>query len=121
MGMFDTIICEYPLPECTIKNFQTKSLKNFMMNYTLTDEGRLIAEEFEYDLVPEEERPYYGTKEWETNSLFSIIGSLRKINLRNVDTNYHGDVVMYNQDEDKNWIEFKVRFTEGVVSKIERV
>ena len=121
MGMYDTIVCEYPLSDCDIVEFQTKDLQNFLMTYTITKEGRLIAEEFEYEIIPEQERPYYGTDKWEDNSLFKVFGSIRKINIRDVDTEYHGDLTMYTHDKDNNWVEFKLRFTEGVVSKVGRI
>jgi len=121
MGMYDTIVCEYPLSDCSMIEFQTKDLQNAMMTYTITKEGRLIAEEFKYESVPEEERLFYGTDEWETHPMGKLFGCLRRTDIINVDTNYHGDVVMYTHDMDSNWEEFKVRFTEGVVSKIERI
>jgi len=51
MGMFDEIICEYPLPEFVpsfIKEghkFQTKSLDNTMSIYKISKDGKLILAE----------------------------------------------------------------------------
>lgn len=43
MGMFDTIRCEYPLPDaCTATEFQTKSLDCILETYCLTASGRLL-------------------------------------------------------------------------------
>jgi len=45
MGMFDTIICKYPLPGTQpelIKDFQTKSLDCTLDYYQITEDGNLI-------------------------------------------------------------------------------
>ncbi len=43
MGMFDTIRCDYPLPDaCTETEFQTKSLDCGLDTYQLTATGRLL-------------------------------------------------------------------------------
>lgn len=58
MGMFDEIICEYPLPEGLQKYqheiFQTKELGNWLDLYKITKDGFLILEKIsdlreEYD------------------------------------------------------------------------
>jgi len=44
MGMYDEIICKYPLPdpELQYRVFQTKDLENNMCHYSITSEGRLV-------------------------------------------------------------------------------
>lgn len=43
MGLFDTLHCEYPLPDgCTEREFQTKSLACALDLYRLTAAGRLL-------------------------------------------------------------------------------
>lgn len=43
MGLFDTLHCEYPLPDgCTEPEFQTKSLACALDLYRLTAAGRLL-------------------------------------------------------------------------------
>ena len=43
MGMFDTIHCEYPLPDaCKATEFQTKSLDCTLDTFHLTASGRLL-------------------------------------------------------------------------------
>lgn len=44
MGMFDTIRCEYllPDPEHNALDFQTKSLDSCLNVYTITRDGRLL-------------------------------------------------------------------------------
>lgn len=43
MGMFDTIVCEHPLPDaCPAREFQTKSLSCALGTFRLTAAGRLL-------------------------------------------------------------------------------
>ena len=44
MGLFDTIHCEYPLPDARHQDleFQTKDLERLLANYTITRDGRLV-------------------------------------------------------------------------------
>ena len=44
MGMYDEIICKYPLPDpqCQYHVFQTKDLEQNMYRYSITSEGRLV-------------------------------------------------------------------------------
>ena len=42
--------------------FQTKDLENYLGTYVIKD-GRLYERIYEYENVPEEERPYYGKPE----------------------------------------------------------
>ena len=43
MGMFDTIVCEHPLPDgCPAREFQTKSLACALATFRLTAAGRLV-------------------------------------------------------------------------------
>ena len=44
MGLFDTIRCDYPLPDPRLQDveFQTKSLDCAMQRYTITADGRLL-------------------------------------------------------------------------------
>lgn len=44
MGLFDTIHCEYPLPDARHQDleFQTKDLECLLSNYTITRDGRLV-------------------------------------------------------------------------------
>lgn len=121
MGMFDDVVCKYPLPDCEETSFQTKDLENALFTYTITEEGRLLVEKYGLESVPEEERPYYGTKDWDDNPISHVFGSLRRVDVRTEDTCHHGDVYIYTINEQDEWIEFKIRFTEGVVSKVEKV
>jgi hypothetical protein len=130
MSMFDTIKCLYPLPdtdaEMQVSDFQTKHLENCMDNYTITEEGRLILHQVEYNIVPEEERPYYGKPEWDKNPFFQVIGSLKNIPVGDKDTNYHGMIIMYScrgsrERNNLEWFEYELEFTKGLITNVKRL
>ncbi len=128
MGMFDELKCEYPLPDADVQDrtFQTKSLECLMDRYTITREGRLILHKVRYEHVPEQEREYYGTPEWDEKPFVRIFGMLRSIPVGDVDMAYHGDITFCTsigsrEGEDFEWFEYKARFTEGSLQWIERI
>lgn len=125
MGMYDHIRCEYPLPDPIVQDelFQTKSLHRVLDEYTIASDGRLILHEVRYEPVPAEDRPFYGTDEWDENPFLQLIGSLRSVPLDDVSVPYHGDIVFYTSlDADgRKWFEYRARFTEGALQWIRRV
>lgn len=65
MGVFDTLHCEYELPDKEVQDevFQTKSLRRLMDTYTITREGRLLLHRAWGDRdapVTDLEIPYHG-------------------------------------------------------------
>jgi hypothetical protein len=118
MGMFDNIKCDYPLPdsEGMEEVFQTKDLENVMDELTITKEGRLILHSVVWEVVPEEERPYYGKPEWEMG-IFKMFGSLRRIPTGDRDLKFHGILNMYRIKEDFMY-EYDLQFTDGNLTKI---
>jgi len=127
MGLFDHVNCEcylpdLPYPELKQGYFQTKSIGDPYMGYfTITEEGRLIEHRFVYESVPEEDRPYWGKPDWDKQPLFRIFGSLKMIPTEDVDLNYHGDINFYTIAKNKEWVEYKARFTHGILETVERV
>jgi len=128
MGMFDNIKCEYPLPDKPIgaRNWQTKSFGDgmvggFMDNYTITPEGKLILHKCTYETVPEEERPYYGTPDWDKNLLMQICGSMKSTPLEDEDQEYHGVINIYTNTSNNEWVEYDIKFTDGVVTEAKRI
>jgi hypothetical protein len=128
MGMFDEIRCEYPLPDSEVQEelFQTKSFENLMDHYTITQDGRLIKHEVKWEPVPEEERPYYGTPEWDKHPFLQLAGSIKEVPVGDVEIPYHGDIRFYTSKETKEpgkreWYEYRARFTEGKVQWIKRM
>ena len=127
MGMFDYLKCEYELPDSSVQNesFQTKSLDSTLANYTITADGRLIHHAVKYESVPEEERPYFGTPEWE-KPLGKICGSMTSVPTGDVEIAYHGDIRFYTsisarETDDYKWFEYEARFTDGKLQWIKRV
>lgn len=135
MGMFDYIECEYPLPDGFVPppgwEFQTKDTEAMYMEvYRITKDGRLIHEACDYEIVPEEERPYYGKPEFE--GFLKIAGSQRKVNERDEDEQYHGDLEFYGSnitgcgpegyitEDDAPMVrrEYTARFTNGNLQEI---
>jgi hypothetical protein len=98
MGLFDTIYCEYPLPNPVHQalDFQTKNLDCGMDTYRITHDGRLIR------------RARKG----------------RRGPGRDIEWPLHGDMRIYtslrNEDspENRTWVEYVVRFTHGRVEWI---
>ncbi len=128
MGMYDYVKCEYPLPDSRIQDevFQTKDFDNELATYRITREGRLVYEQVRYELVPEAERPYYGTPEWDKDKWVRLIGHLKAIPLGDEDMRYHGNVVFYAflgepGQEGYEWFEFQAWFTNGQLEWIRPV
>lgn len=127
MGMFDEIKIEYEMPDHEIQDeiFQTKSFYNAMDNYTLTKEGKLIFHKCHYDMVPEEERPFYGKPEWDENTFYHTMGCMRTIYDGDVVMDYHGIIEIHTilgkyKDDGSTWYSYNLKFTDGVLVDIER-
>lgn len=131
MGMYDEIRCEYPLPRSGYRvlpghTFQTKSFENLMDKYTITTDGKLILHKEVWEPVPEEERPYYGEPEWD-RPFGRWIGSAKAMPAGDEEISYHGDVRFYDVFRvallegagRRVWLEYRARFTEGRLSRIE--
>ena len=100
MGMFDTLKCEYHLPDKIVQNdsFQTKSLDCLLDNYTISKNGNLILHR----------QLHYETK-------------VKKITI-----DFHGDLRFYTSKgsrEDNNYerFEYTARFTDGKLQWLKRV
>lgn len=124
MGMYDSVICEKPLPgwpEGVEPNLQTKSLDCNLDTYTITAEGKLLQKTCDYEQVPEEERPYYGKPEWDS-PLGKFMGSIRPVNERTIEVPFHGDITFYDYLEGQPvpWYEYRARFTNGTLESIEQ-
>lgn len=96
MGMFDTVRCEYPLPDPGHQDleYQTKDLECLLDTFTITRDGRLI---------------HHARRGW-------------KGPVRDFEWPLHGDVSIYTSlpapDASHTWIEYVVRFTHGLVEWI---
>lgn len=125
--MFDYIKCEFPLPDDEASPppagtiFQTKDTpEQGLVTYTIEKDGTFSVVEFDYETVPEEERPYHGR-----GGIFDLIGSLRTTNERRVVLDdYHGDVEFYTSvktDAGYEYWTYVARFTDGKCVKIKLI
>lgn len=90
--MYDTVHCEYPLPNPshTDRSYQTKSLVCALFHYTITRDGRLVQDAWR-------DGRYVPDGDWA----------------------FHGDVIMCGDDPASAWIEYRVRFTDGRVARVD--
>ena len=126
MGMFDNVKSDYDLPEALPGvRYQTKSFGDgyvggFMDDYTITKEGKLIFHNTTYEVVPEEERPYWGKPEWKKNPLMQVCGSMRVASVKDEELDFHGIINIYTEFQGE-WFEYEIKFTDGVVVDAKRI
>jgi len=124
MGLYDDVKCEYLLwdapEEVQNDTFQTKDLNCMMCIYTITKDGELLHHIYEYYDVPEEERPHYGTPEWDQNTFYKIVGSMGSKFIEYKKINYHGIINIYTIGDDSEWWEYEIKFTDGKVTDVKR-
>ncbi len=145
MGMFNNVTCLYKLPDLEVQDevFQTKSLfENVMDDYTITASGTIIWHRKEYEETPEEERPNWGTPEWDS-PLGPFIGSMRICEEEDVKMDFTGSFNFYthvvddttlsgiemggktfqvmNEDTVVEWYEYKVDFFHGKLINLQKV
>jgi len=124
MGMYDHLYVEdlslLPLTESeregltTEAEWQTKSLDCVLTDVYLTPDRRLEVLNFEYEEVPKEERPHP-----DKDGFMGMIGSLRRVNERRVDTGHHGYLNFYTSHKGERF-KFRAKFTDGVMVEIVR-
>ena len=132
MGMFDYVRCDRPLPDgwdltANHVGLQTKDFDCSMTTVWINEAGRLLIERFEYEEVPKAERPHPND-----DGLLGLAGSLRRINCRWDDLDFHGDFyfggleVIGRHPRDERGYErliyrdhdYVARFTEGSLASI---
>jgi hypothetical protein len=100
VGLFDTVHCEYPLPDPRLagQEFQTKDLECCLETYTITADGRLMRHA---------RRTPTGRASLD----------------RDVEWPIHGDILIYASDPDREQglVDLVVRFTHGRVESIRRL
>jgi hypothetical protein len=94
MGMFDTVTCEYPLPNTAHQEleFQTKDLECLLDHYTITKAGRLLRR----------------------------FGALGELTGETIEWPYHGKLTIYTGDPepDSVLIEYVVYLSFGLVAVV---
>ena len=119
MGMFDYVRSEIALPDGFAGELQTKDLDCDMTVALIRADGRLLIEDSEWEAVPKAERPYPDAPD---GSIEALAGSMRTVNRRWRDLQYHGDLSFYGYEQGKPGAhEYKARFTDGQLVRIEQV
>ncbi len=91
-----------------------------LSDYTITRDGRLVLRQVEWEATPDEERPYYGTEQWEQGGLFRLCGMLREKSAQDVTRDdFHGDIIFYDTVNAPNDALFAINFREGTTSIFE--
>ena len=98
MSLFDTIQCDYPLPdpEFQQEEFQTKDLDCLLNRYRISADGRLWRLPRGIAFLGDDPSPDPAKRE---------------------DTNYHGEFSFY-ANTPKKWVEYRVCFTRGTLEWI---
>lgn len=119
MGLYDTVRCRYPLPHHQDAEFQTKDIETLiggisglggtLSEYEITAEGGLRVRVHDREWVDDPDWPLSG----------GYFKSLR--NWWEDVPDPHGDIRIYTRGRDKRRIEFRIRFTNGVVQEIEEI
>ena len=139
MGMIDHVEIEegVDLPEFpndpTQPGWQTKSFQPCDMTvYKITEDGRLLEEEWHLEDVPKEERPYPDADE-EKEPFKALAGSMEKVVDGWSEREYHGILNFYDSvvlgegktrlDDDVQpvWFEYNATFTHGELEDVQRV
>ncbi|MFO7692679.1 MAG: hypothetical protein R6V57_06295 [Vicinamibacterales bacterium] len=123
MGMFDTVVCRYPLPHHQDAAFQTKDLAAVALG-----EHFLSGLLDEYEITADRRlRRHVHEREWTADPEAFLGGYMRSVRDWWEDMpDAHGDVVMYTTDDVPGeqrgrWVEFRVRFTNGRVQEVHEV
>lgn len=120
MGMFDFIKCELKLPFEEVQDdwFQTKGFDNMMHKYTITKDGKLVYHTVRTEYVPDEERPYYGTPEWE-QPIMRMCGCMRDVPIGDIFVHSFTDSLrFYTILNNEWWYECNAKFVKGVVCQL---
>ncbi len=131
MGMFDYVVCEYPLPgnppqwvidHARTGKFQTKDTdRQWLERYTITADGRLVHHAVRYEEVTESEGPYRDHPDPEARALLRWVGSIRSIPIGEDEVHdIHRDLRFStcSDDEPRVFYEYVARFTNGQLERI---
>lgn len=113
MGMYDELVCKYPLPlkNANAYTFQTKDLDSMMDHYEIREDGTLWHEAYESRVEVNDDAPlgmwlHRDNKRWEPVTLT-------------------GEVRFYEfiagAPGDANWIEFSAYYVKGALKHIETI
>lgn len=128
MGMFDNIICKFPLPlpEFQANEFQTKDTPaQYLDLYEIREDGTIWHEEYDTEdqsVLGKWRREHPGQEPPpEVNTITNWAGCAARVNKRWVQlTDFHDDLRFYNSigHHSSGWVEFSARFTDGKLAKL---
>lgn len=103
MGMFDNLICEYPLPNIEAQNerFQTKDFNCELDDYKIGSDGQLYKND---------NNPWFGTND-KSNPDWILINSTECVTFY-TSTGKHG--------VDFKWYQYKALFNKGKLITLEK-
>jgi hypothetical protein len=113
--MFDYVRSQIALPDGFAGELQSKDFDCELAIVEIREDGTLWIERFEQEVVPLAERPYPVADDWR-----ALVGSMRRINERWEQIEFHGDMNFYGSDGDV-WHEYVARFTDGKLSLIKQI
>ncbi|MFV2014332.1 MAG: hypothetical protein ACC656_02800 [Candidatus Heimdallarchaeota archaeon] len=95
--------------------WQTKSMDNLMVTYTINPFQELWLLDGDWETVPEEERPYPND-----TGIRSLFGSMRVVNERHEKLDFNGQIKFYGSigNEIRSWFEFDATFINGKMTNI---
>jgi hypothetical protein len=134
MGMFDKIEVKYPLPPPGGENFQTKDFDCQLDSLEITQDGRLLRHECDYEEVPKEELKHQGADADPFERILEPTMRVKEGSQRAVEIPHHGDVFIIGDKTGRNdgvlcadnlcagdFVEYRIRFTNGRVESVELI
>jgi hypothetical protein len=124
MGMFDYLFIDTNMLPISDEEkiiigdepgWQTKDFDNVMTEIYITNDGELKINQWEYEVVPKEERPHP-----DDDGIAGMVGSLRRSN-ESLETIPHHGYVRFYDSINREWYEFNAKFTDGKLVEIKRV
>jgi hypothetical protein len=106
MGFYDEVVCYHSLADplgVQGSRFQTKMLGRGSEQYTITPGGRLLRHLF---------------RRWVAKDDPGITSWVESSRIGEVDTEFHGDIVLYGHDQLGAAVEFVARFSHGVLKSL---
>lgn len=120
MGMYDDIVCKYPLPlpedtkGYTVKQFQSKDLECCLGQYEIREDGTLWLRECDYEVVGGDPNGKTFSQQFETVKEIKVwwtqVKSTQTIRMYDYCHNNDGSYDYY--------VEFEVVFIDGVINKV---
>lgn len=120
MGMFDTLIVEYPLPdlpypELQDTHWQTKAFDCLLGLYVIRADGTVAERHYDIEETDGEPNPTTGMRPIKRLDTYTD----------HVLEDFHADVrfyeIWYTPDQQQEWVEYSARFTDGKLSRVHLV